>query len=76
MLTDTQAGGGATLSGPALGKGAPAQARGAEARPRGEGAFSAILAETGTDSLADVLETLVGAEMPTVYAGRQRGEEE
>ncbi len=48
MLTDTQAGGGATLSGPALGKGAPAQARGAEARPRGEGAFSAILAETGT----------------------------
>ena len=36
----------------------------------------ALLAETGTDSLADVLETLVGAEMPTVYAGRQRGEEE
>jgi ABC-type multidrug transport system ATPase subunit len=35
-----------------------------------------LLAETGTDSLADALATLVGAEMPTVYAGRQRGEEE
>jgi ABC-type multidrug transport system ATPase subunit len=35
-----------------------------------------LLAETGTDSLAGALEALVGAEMPTVYAGRQGGVEE
>jgi len=47
MLTDTQAGGGVSLSGPAPRTGAPAQAKGAEGRSQGPGAFSAILAETG-----------------------------
>lgn len=36
----------------------------------------ALMAETGTDTLAGALEALVGAEMPTVYAGRQGGVEE
>lgn len=58
MLTDTQAGGGVSLSGSALRKGAPAQAKGAEARSQGTGAFSAILAETGS--------TKVGSDTPAM----------